>query len=98
MCPVSKEALKATIREHYDRASPLYRDLWGIHLHHGYWVDGTETKELAQEQLIELLVSRAAIPNDSRILDIGCGIGGTAVYLAERHGMRVTGITISPMQ
>jgi tocopherol O-methyltransferase len=90
--------LKASIREHYDLLSPLYRDLWGIHIHHGYWIDGTETKEQAQEQLIEILASRIGMRRGTRMLDIGCGIGGTAIYLARRFDARVIGITISPVQ
>lgn len=90
--------LKTSIREHYDRLSPVYRDVWGIHLHHGYWIDGTETKERAQEQLIELLVQRLQIKPRLQVLDIGCGIGGTAIYLAKRFDAQVLGITISPIQ
>src|SRR5207245_263029 len=90
--------LKTSIREHYDRLSPVYRDVWGIHIHHGYWIDGTETKEQAQEQLIELLAQRLHIQPAMHVLDIGCGIGGTAIYLAKRFDAQVLGITISPVQ
>jgi tocopherol O-methyltransferase len=90
--------LKASIREHYDRLSPVYRDVWGIHIHHGYWIDGTETKERAQEHLIEHLVRQIGMLPAARVLDIGCGIGGTAIYLAERFDAQVLGITISPVQ
>src|SRR2546430_308304 len=90
--------LKTSIREHYDRLSPVYRDVWGVHIHHGYWIDGTETKEQAQEQLIELLAQRLNIQPSLHVLDIGCGIGGTALYLAKRFDAVVLGITLSPIQ
>src|SRR2546422_6024885 len=93
-----ERGLKTSIREHYDRLSPVYRDVWGIHIHHGYWIDGTETKEQAQEQLIELLAQRLHIQPALHVLDIGCGIGGTAIYLAKRFEAQVLGITISPIQ
>lgn len=89
---------KDTIREHYDRISPYYRDFWGEHIHHGYWIRGDETKEEAQNQLIDHLVATAKIPMGATILDVGCGYGGTSIYLAQKYGARATGITISPVQ
>lgn len=90
--------LKDKIIQHYNELSPYYRDMWGIHLHHGYWKTGRETKEEAQEQLIRELVSRAEIKNGARILDVGCGLGGTAIYLNKTLGAAATGITISQTQ
>jgi len=89
---------KHKIIEHYDFASPYYRLLWGEHIHHGYWVRGDESKETAQIQLIEHLAQLANIKAGSRVLDIGCGFGGSSVYLAKKYGASVTGITISPVQ
>jgi tocopherol O-methyltransferase len=90
--------LKDRIVQHYDELSPFYRDIWGVHIHHGYWRNGSETKEEAQEQLIKELIARAEIKNGSRVLDVGCGMGGSAVFLSELLGAHVTGITISPVQ
>jgi tocopherol O-methyltransferase len=89
---------KAKIRDHYDRVSPYYITLWGEHLHHGYWIRGDETKEKAQLQLTEHLARVAGIPSNCTVLDIGCGFGGSSLYLAKRHQARATGITISPIQ
>jgi tocopherol O-methyltransferase len=89
---------KHKIIEHYDVASPYYQSLWGDHLHHGYWIRGDESKETAQIQLIEHLAQLANIKTGSRILDIGCGFGGSSVYLAKKYSASVTGITISPVQ
>jgi tocopherol O-methyltransferase len=90
--------LKEKIIKHYDEISPYYRDLWGVHIHHGYWKTGLETKEEAQEQLIDQLISHAKIQPRATILDVGCGLGGTAIYLHKKLGARVTGVTISPRQ
>jgi MPBQ/MSBQ methyltransferase len=38
------------------------------------------------------------LPKGSRILDVGCGIGGSSRILAKYYGFNVTGITISPAQ
>lgn len=89
---------KDKIREHYDVVSPYYQSLWGQHIHHGYWIQGSESKEQAQLQLIERLVQVAGLQKGCTILDVGCGFGGTALYLAKKLGAKVTGITISPVQ
>ena len=89
---------KRKIIEHYDVFSPYYYSLWGEHIHHGYWLRGDESKETAQIQLIEHLAQLADIKNGLRILDIGCGFGGSSLYLAKKYGASTTGITISPVQ
>jgi tocopherol O-methyltransferase len=89
---------KQKVIEHYDIVSPYYRSLWGEHLHHGYWIRGDESKEQAQVQLIEHLSQLARVEQNSAILDIGCGMGASSIYLAKRFHASVTGITISPVQ
>ncbi len=89
---------KDKIIEHYDFGSPYYQSLWGEHIHHGYWIRGDESKETAQIQMIEHLAQLANMKSGLRVLDIGCGFGGTSVYLAKTYGAKATGITISPVQ
>src|SRR5690348_8497165 len=69
---------KEKVRDHYDRMSPYYHSLWGEHIHHGYWIRGDESKEVAQVQLIEHLARAAGIPPGARILDVGCGFGASS--------------------
>jgi tocopherol O-methyltransferase len=95
---VSRPNDKERIAAHYDIATSYYRSLWGEHLHHGYWIRGNESKEEAQEQLIEHLAGLSDLKEGSRLLDIGCGIGASSLYLARKHHVRPTGITISPAQ
>ena len=89
---------KHKVIEHYDVVSPYYRSLWGEHLHHGYWIRGDESKEMAQLQLIEHLARLAKVKPGSDILDIGCGFGASSLYLAKKYNATVTGITISSVQ
>jgi len=89
---------KRKIVEHYDFVSPYYQSLWGDHIHHGYWIRGDESKELAQVQLMEHLAELANVQTGSTVLDIGCGFGGSSIYLAKKYKASATGITISPVQ
>ncbi|KLU84977.1 methyltransferase [Magnaporthiopsis poae ATCC 64411] len=96
------QALKDRIKLHYDLASDYYLSLWGEHIHHGYWPTeesrANDSKEVAQVNLIKLLVEISNFAPGSTVLDVGCGMGGTARYLASQLGCTVTGITISDKQ
>jgi tocopherol O-methyltransferase len=89
------------IQHLYDTSSPLWEQIWGEHMHHGYYgAEGSQTKERRQAQidLIEELLHWADIQQVKQILDAGCGIGGSSLYLAEKFSAQVTGITLSPVQ
>jgi tocopherol O-methyltransferase len=85
------------IREHYDHLSVFYRMFWGLHIHHGYWEDD-EPPAVAQVQLTERLAEFAAVPHGARLLDVGCGLGGSAFWLARHRNCLITAITLSPIQ
>jgi len=70
----------------------------GEHIHHGYFIEPNDTKEVAQVRLIDLLLERSGLPKGSSVLDVGCGIGGTSRRLAREHGCHVVGVTISGRQ
>lgn len=89
---------KEKIVEHYNFVSLYYHSLWGEHLHHGYWVTGKETKEVAQLALTEHLAEIANIKQGSKILDVGCGFGASSMYLTQKFNAETTGITISQVQ
>ena len=93
MSPVNTNA----IRSHYDRLSLFYWWLWGEHIHHGFWRNG-ESPDEAQVHLIEELADRARVQRGAKVLDVGCGLGGSSFWLARKLNCSVLGITISPMQ
>lgn len=71
-------------------------------MHHGYYEtqDSVLTKDRRQAQidLIDQLLVWGKVTQVSRILDVGCGIGGSSLDLAQRFCAQVTGITLSPIQ
>jgi tocopherol O-methyltransferase len=86
------------IRDHYDSMAQVYRLFWGEHLHHGLFTSGDERPRRAQEQMLAFCVRLLALAPCAVVLDVGCGYGGTAVYLARHYDAHVTGITISRKQ
>lgn len=88
----------SAIADHYDELDPIYRQIWGEHVHHGLWESGRETPDQAVEALTDLVASRLALAPGQRICDIGCGYGASAARLAERHQVQVTGLTLSAAQ
>ena len=59
---------------------------------------GATTLEEAQETKLELVCTKLALKPGQRVLDVGCGWGSFALHAAERHGVHVTGITLSEPQ
>ena len=93
--------LKRQIQQFYDASSGLWEQVWGEHMHHGYYGStGKEKKDRRQAQieLIEEMLNWARIGKAEHILDVGCGIGGSSLYLAQKFNARAVGITLSPVQ
>ncbi len=89
------------IQQFYDASSGLWEQMWGEHMHHGYYgTDGKEKKDRRQAQidLIEELLQWAEVQQAQNVIDVGCGIGGSSLYLAEKFNANATGITLSPFQ
>jgi tocopherol O-methyltransferase len=98
MIASSRPIDSGSVADHYDELDSFYRDIWGEHLHHGLWLDGNETSELAVAQLVNLVADCAQITRGARVCDIGCGYGATARLLARQKGAVVTAVTISRVQ
>jgi tocopherol O-methyltransferase len=92
--PQGAEAVAA----HYDELDVFYREVWGEHVHHGYWAEGGESADAAADALVDLLADRMGFAAGQAVCDIGCGYGASARRLAARWGVRVTGVTISAAQ
>jgi tocopherol O-methyltransferase len=86
------------VAAHYDELDAFYREIWGEHVHHGYWATGRESPAAATEALVDLVAERLRPAQGQRWCDIGCGYGAAAQRLAERHGLDVTGVTVSAAQ
>jgi len=95
----------ASVAEAYDRWTDdqLLERLWGEHVHLGHYGSPPAARDFrqAKEAFVHELVRWSGLdqlPRGSRVLDVGCGIGGSARILARDYGFDVLGISISPGQ
>ena len=93
---------ESAIIDYYDSCEIDYRKLWPLDrcmaLHYGYWDETTKGVSDALLRENQILAERAGITADDRVLDAGCGVGGSAIWLARERGCEVVGITLSQKQ
>ena len=102
-----------SVAEEYDAWTQdgILEYYWGEHIHLGYYTDeemeaGYKKKNFIQAKydFIDKMMALGSIPTTPtpglKVLDVGCGVGGTTRYLARSlgGGSQVTGITLSPNQ
>ena len=92
---------RSNVSHHYDIGNDLYAlmlDPEHMQYSCGYWPRSDMTLGEAQEAKLAHIAAKLALTPGQEVLDIGCGWGGMAIYLARRAGVRVTGITLSHEQ
>ncbi|KAM6555501.1 hypothetical protein CsatB_002520 [Cannabis sativa] len=99
--------LQKGIAEFYDESSSLWENIWGDHMHHGFYdPDSTQVSlsdhTTAQIRMIEEALRFAGMTSggddEMEVVDVGCGIGGSSRYLANKFNAKCEGITLSPVQ
>src|SRR5438067_5592175 len=79
-----------------------YQRFWmssdSLAMHFGYYDETVSTHEASLFKMNEVLAHYAQITSQDRVLDAGCGYGGSAIWLAQTLGCLVNGISIVPEQ
>jgi 27-O-demethylrifamycin SV methyltransferase len=82
-------------KDHYNHVTDAWKEFMGEHLHFGYF----ETEDVDLSKAVEVMTDRMLglcdISEKSRILDVGCGIGGPAFYIHEKYKCAIDGISTS---
>jgi cyclopropane-fatty-acyl-phospholipid synthase len=92
---------RRNVAHHYDIGNDLYKLMLDAdHMQYScaYWPREGLTLEQAQEAKLAHIAAKLAIEPGQSVLDIGCGWGGMAIYLARHYDVTVHGITLSEEQ
>ena len=86
-------------QKHYDIGNNLYQAMLDENLCYscGFWQRATNLDQ-AQEHKLDLICRKLRLEPGMRVLDVGCGFGSLAKYMAENYKVEVTGITVSQKQ
>ncbi len=86
----------ANAKAYYDgQADEIYRGVWGDNIHLGVPCNDACPHPEAMEHTNEIMAEIANLEDGARVLDLGCGYGATARYLARECGCSVVGINVS---
>ena len=91
---------KRNVAHHYDLSDRLYDLFLDADRQYScaYFTDPINELEHAQSDKKAHIAAKLAIRPGMRVLDIGCGWGGMALYLHEKTGADVLGVTLSEEQ
>lgn len=86
-------------KEHYDLGNDLFSRMLDPYMQYscGYWKEA-QSLEAAQQAKLDLICRKLELEPGMRVLDIGCGWGGLAEYMARNYQVSVVGVTISAEQ
>ena len=95
----SRARAKQVAEAHYDIGNDLYEVMLDKRMVYtcGYWKNAKNLEE-AQDAKLDLLCRKAGLKPGMKVLDLGCGFGGFAMFAAEKYGCNVRGVTISKEQ
>jgi len=90
-----------SIIDYYASTENAYKDSWDLDkslaIHYGYWDNKVKTFPQSLQRMNEVMMEEAVIRSGDRVLDAGCGVGGSSIFLASK-GAAVIGISLSDRQ
>ncbi len=91
---------RRNVSHHYDLDESLFRAFLDKNMHYScaYFEHEDQSLEDAQNAKARHIMNKLDVREGQEVLDIGCGWGSLAMYLAEHAGVRVKGVTLSTEQ
>ncbi|WP_075290789.1 SAM-dependent methyltransferase [Pararhizobium arenae] len=95
-----KGEAQRNVAHHYDLGNEFYKLFLDANMLYScaYFREPDETLEQAQRNKLRLLASKLCLRPGMKVLDIGCGWGDLALYLAKLEDVEVLGVTLSKEQ
>lgn len=92
----------ARIADYYKKSWFDYSTVWmnktNLAIHYGYWPPEIPNHGASLLAMNREMAQLAEIPHGARVLDAGCGVGGSSIWLAEQYAAEVVGLTLSDFQ
>jgi cyclopropane fatty-acyl-phospholipid synthase-like methyltransferase len=82
-------------KAHYNEITDAWRDFMGEHFHFGYFETEDTDQDTAVAALTDKMLAMAKFKKDTKVLDVGCGIGGPAFYIYDKYKCFIDGISTS---
>jgi cyclopropane-fatty-acyl-phospholipid synthase len=100
LSPNNLKRARKNVAHHYDLKDELYELFldWDKQYSCAYFADPGNSLEQAQADKKAHIAAKLALEPGQRVLDIGCGWGGMALYLHQVAGVDVLGVTLSEHQ
>ena len=98
--PIAIET-RAANEQHYEVPAAFFRLVLGRRLKYssGYWPDGVDELDAAEEAMLGLTAERAGLCDGQRVLELGCGWGSLTLWMAQRYpASRITAVSNSAGQ
>lgn len=90
------------IADYYNQTQNHYQKWWDLNnskaVHYGIWDESTSNFAEALVNTNKMMAGLAGVKKGFRVLDAGCGVGGSSLFLANKYQCKTSGITLSEKQ
>lgn len=97
-----KRSRENDVINYYDKCQWHYDHLWGSErtksIHYGYYDKDHKKRDEELANMNNVVTRKAKITSKDKVLDIGCGVGGTSIMIAKTYGASVVGINLHEPQ
>jgi len=89
---------KNLVTNYYTYITDPYYKTWGEHFHLALFKNNTETFKTAIAKTNKMYLNDSKLKKGDEAVDLGCGVGAMACYVAKSSGAHVTGVNITDYQ